>query len=162
MKKVKGGTCIYGMKPTCFLALIVRVSLYRTCILKETFWGVACGFGGWEVSRPAVLQMSWAVCYQVYVTWDYPRWHPLKANSQQYSWGGIWWRVRMRVCVRVRVCSCIQIGSKVWQNGNVVRTFCCAIRYHLLPLSPIRNFISQLKECRSMWGWGQCFFECVW
>lgn len=58
----------------------------------------------WSYSRPAVLQMSWAVCYQVYVTWDYPRWHPLKANSQQCSWGGIWWRACMRVCVRVYVC----------------------------------------------------------
>lgn len=108
---------------------------------KKPFWGIARGYEGCEASRPAVLQMSWAVCYQVYVTWDYPRWHPLKANSQQYSWGGIWWRVRMWVCVHLRryVCSCIQIGGSVWQNGSA------EIRYYTsLPLSQSKTFTQSI------------------
>lgn len=55
--------------------------------------------GGCEASTPAVLQMSWASSYQVYVTWDYARWHPFKANSQQYSWKGIWWHVGVQSCI---------------------------------------------------------------
>lgn len=82
----------------CYSEFISRMHLKRN--LKG---GFTCGFGGCEVSRPAVLQMSWAVHYQVYVTWDYPSWHPLKANSQQYSWGGIWWRACICVCVYVCV-----------------------------------------------------------
>lgn len=52
------------------MALIVRVRLYCACIQKgKTFREGDCmWFGGCEVSRPAVLQMSWAVRYQVYVT----------------------------------------------------------------------------------------------
>ena len=72
----------------------------------------------------------------------------------------------MQVCLCV--CVCVHAFRLVVIFGRMrmkYRDICCVIRYHLLPLSPIRNFLSQLKECRSgksMKGGGQGFFpECV-
>jgi len=156
----------------CFLAFIVTVRLNHTSVQKEGFLGgLLVDYGGCEASRPAVLQMSWAVRYQVYVTWDYPRWYPLKANSQQYSWGGIWWRVCIRVCTRVYVCvcvcvcSCIQIGGNVCQKGSNA-DISDGMRYFVPSLSPSRNNL--WKEWRSMEGFFICailmvvIFEEVW
>ncbi len=165
MKKVRVGTCIYRMNFACFLAFIVTVRLYHTCLRNKTFFGgVARGYGGCEASRPAVLQMSWAARYQVYVTWDYPRWHPLKANSQQYSWGGIWWRVCVCVCVGV----CVHAFRLVVTFGRVGLSagICCVIGCytcsHYIQSETFsinwRN-VDQADQCR---GWGQRLFERVW
>lgn len=94
----------------------------------------AHGYGDCEASRPAVLQMSWAAHYQVYVTWDYPRWHPLKANSQQCSWGGIWWRV----CVCVYMCVHSFRLVVTFDRMGICWDICCVIRY-CIPSHWMRN-----------------------